>query len=845
MRGIKYYLTGAVVAVAAFVGVNNFYSTTNASDCSDNSVVRCGVSSVSDMRKQYNENSRGTKSIYSHLGVTSDMVNNAKVVNGLVHKNGTVTVSGKTVAKSAVTAGRQYIPGSTKVTAGSTTFYTRTPSVSFVSSSLAAYVFTDKDGRFLGAVIKECGNPVKATNTVTPPSNPKVNIEKKVLTDKDLKDPKEEGIVGEDNRFAYRIIVKNTGDVTLKNSVVTDKAPKGVTFTGAKNGTVKSNVFTNTIASLKPGEQVSMYVYAVAKEQFLKKVENVACVDIKEKSGSQDDCDSAWVRTHDRKVTIEKVVNGKEHDTVEVNKPFTYTLVVKNHGDVDLKDVKVSDNAPEGIVFTKADKGTVSSDGKKWSMTIAKLEKDAQVRINITAKATKQLSNTKNTACVDAPVTEENPDDCDDATVETPKPVYVCKDLTVATISRTEFKFTATKEVKNAEYVKTVFRVTNASGAVVATLDSTSGVTNFTQTNPGTYTVQAEIVVRVNGELKTAGGANCKETFKVKPAPVYTCDSLTARKINRTTATFAGEATAKNGASIKSYTFNYGDGQSDTTTTPSARHSYANPGTYNVSMSVTFVVNGKEVTVSGPNCKTTVTVDEKPVEPNPGVKIDKTVVTADGETDETTVEVNTPYDYRVTVTNNGDVNLVNTVVSDQAPAGVTLLSASEGTVSADGTSWTATINLAVGESKSFTLTAKVVEYVEGALVNTACVDAAEVSNPNTSTDDCDDATVTVEEPEPVLVEACNTETGEIEKVEEGNANTSPYTTDLTQCDEPGQEEEMCPVPGKEDLPADSEDCAEDEVPTELPKTGLSGAVLMTLGLGALTAAGAYATRRNS
>ena len=48
-------------------------------------------------------------------------------------------------------------------------------------------------------------------------------------------------------------------------------------------------------------------------------------------------------------------------------------------------------------------------------------------------------------------------------------------------------------------------------------------------------------------------------------------------------------------------------------------------------------------------------------------------------------------------------------------------------------------------------------------------------------------------------------------------------------------EEKCPVPGKEHLPADSEDCEEDEAPTptELPETGMGENILSLLGVGSL------------
>ncbi len=872
MRGIKYYIVGAVLAVGAFVGYNNFYSNADARDCSTNSVIKCGTYSIGELRDAYNtDKTPGTKNIYEYFGLTSSIINDGRVVNGLVHKSGIVTVGGKTVATDALTAGRENMSGSTKVTYKGTTFYTRTPSVSFLSSSLEAYVFTDGQGRFLGAVIKDCGNPVKGKNTVTPPSNPKVAIEKKVLTDRSLADPKEHGIVGEDNPFAYRVTVTNTGDVTLKNAVVTDPAPKGVTFTSADKGSVKSNVWTYTIPELKPGASVTALIHAVAKEQFLTEVENIACVDAKEISGTKDACDNAWVRTHDRKVTIEKTVNGGEHATVEVGKPFTYTLVVTNHGDVALSDVYVYDKAPDGVAFLDADKGTIKDN--KWSMTIKSLVVKESVTIKITAKATKQLTGTKNTACVNAPITEENPDDCDDATIDTPAPVYACKNLAVDKISRTEFKFTATREVKNAEYLNTVFEVRDDKGTVVATINDEDGVATFTRTNPGTYTVRATVRVKVNGEVKTVTSDNCVKSFTVdKPpvVPVYACKDLSVKKISRTEFTFTATREVKDAEYVRTVfqvrnssdavvaTINDADGVLD--------YAQKTTGTYTVRASIVVRVNGEVKTVTSDNCAKSFTVDKPPVVDKPGVKIEKTV------NGKETVEValNTPFTYEITVTNTGNTDLSKVTVSDKAPAGVVFLRADAGVVAANGSSWNAVVDLKKGEHTTFTITAKLTVRSDDAIRNVACVDAPQVPNtPNTAADDCDDAFVTTpEQPSVEKVKACNTKTGEIELVEKGKENVAPYTSDLSKCDKVA----MCPIPGKENLPATDPDCKKDtamcdvdgkenlpandpackeepakETPNELPHTGVSGAVASILALGGLTAAAAYAIngRRNS
>ena len=119
-------------------------------------------------------------------------------------------------------------------------------------------------------------------------------------------------------------------------------------------------------------------------------------------------------------IKIEKTVNDKEHDKVEVGKPFTYQVKVTNTGEVDLKDAKVTDKAPTNVKFISADKGTITDN--QWSYTISSLKVGQSETFNIKAEVTKEVEgNIKNTACVDTPTIPGSPDDCDDATVEVPK----------------------------------------------------------------------------------------------------------------------------------------------------------------------------------------------------------------------------------------------------------------------------------------------------------------------------------------------------------------------------------------------------------------------------------------
>lgn len=112
-------------------------------------------------------------------------------------------------------------------------------------------------------------------------------------------------------------------------------------------------------------------------------------------------------------VTIDKSVSKS---SVSVNESFVYTLNVANTGDVDLKNVHVTDSAPAGITFQSADKGTIANNA--WSYVVPSLKKGEHVTAAITAVAKSYIEGeVKNTACVDATETTKSPDACDSASV--------------------------------------------------------------------------------------------------------------------------------------------------------------------------------------------------------------------------------------------------------------------------------------------------------------------------------------------------------------------------------------------------------------------------------------------
>lgn len=116
-------------------------------------------------------------------------------------------------------------------------------------------------------------------------------------------------------------------------------------------------------------------------------------------------------------ISIAKTVNGVKNLTTPENTDFNYEITVSNTGNVDLKDVKVTDKAPENIKFFTSDKGEIKD--QVLTYTIPTLKIGASETITIKSQALK-VGKMKNIACVDTPTIPGDNDGCDSANVEVP-----------------------------------------------------------------------------------------------------------------------------------------------------------------------------------------------------------------------------------------------------------------------------------------------------------------------------------------------------------------------------------------------------------------------------------------
>lgn len=152
------------------------------------------------------------------------------------------------------------------------------------------------------------------------------------------------------------------------------------------------------------------------------------------------------------------------------------------------------------------------------------------------------------------------------------------------------------------------------------------GGKTFYDTPPSRSFARDSIVAYVffdqNGQFKAAVLTSCGNpvTAKPKPKPVYACNGLVAAPISRTEYGFTGSASASGGATIASYTFDFGDGASQTVTNPNdVKHVYAKAGTYTATLTVSVKVNGQDKSVTAAKCATKVTIT--PEECKPGIPV--------------------------------------------------------------------------------------------------------------------------------------------------------------------------------------------------------------------------------
>ncbi len=479
-------------------------------DCDNNAVVYCGALKLSTLQSKYahgdaHNSTASIQNIFKWFGISSSDVSSMGnyAVDGYVTKTGNVYAGGELVATNALTAGRSNIAGSTLKSQNGTQFYTRPPSVSFVSSSINAYVVM-VNGKFAYAVLGSCGNPVIAT-----PKTPSYSITKQVRV-KGQSAWTSNVAVTSGTHVQYQVVVKSTGAVSAHNVNVRDVLPANTTYvsgTLARNGSAFSGASAffgaGTIeAKITPAASVVYTFEAVIGKN-----------DTVETCTSQTLVNSGMISSPGLPNLSGQATVNKNCAPKPVYSCDLLTATQLNRTDFSFTTKATAQNGTTiaGYVYNFGDGNTQTVTSTTSPNTVNhsyQADKTYNVSVAVLISVggtTKQVSSQNCTTNI---------------TVK-PASVTACVNLSASpTADLNRFTLKATASADNGATIQGYdFSVKNSSGSVVASpsVNTTANTasTDVTAQQDGTY--NSTVSVRTSEGTKTAPA--CNTTFTVTPNP--------------------------------------------------------------------------------------------------------------------------------------------------------------------------------------------------------------------------------------------------------------------------------------------------------------------------------------
>ena len=460
-------------------------------------------------------------------------------------------------------------------------------------------------------------------------------------------------------------------------------------------------------------------------------------------------------KTNGEKTWVE-TVNAKSGDTVQ------FQIHAKNTGSAGIQNLVIRDILPKGLNYvagstklynTSNPKGLKVSDNiiQNSGINIGSYQPngDAFVRFDATVSAEQDLTVCgENTLTNIAQASDQKIVKNDTASVkvtkkcETPKnTAYKCEALSLNIVRKDEKQITYTADtkysIKDTEFTGVKYVVKNSKGEFVAQKVINNG-TKFEITVPNNvnekYTVISTVITK-NGENSNV---NCEKSFETKtstPTPVkpeLVCNNITINQITRTKFEFNTSYTVNN-TTFVGVKYIVKDQSGKVVIEKTVQN--GSKLTINIDIVDKFTISSTIITKDGEksNVKCEKSFEVKREE-KPSIIIKKTV----NNQKNTTIEAETDFNYEITVSNNGNVNLKDVVVTDRAPANITFVSADNGEIK-DNVLTMKINSLEVGESKTVVIKSRATATGMSA-INTACVDTPTIPGDN---DGCDSAKVEV------------------------------------------------------------------------------------------------------
>jgi uncharacterized repeat protein (TIGR01451 family) len=269
-------------------------------------------------------------------------------------------------------------------------------------------------------------DPSNNNSTATVPVEPRadVAIVKRALSDK----------VVPGRTIKYQLIVTNHGPSVAKGVTATDPLPKGLTFVSASDGcSEKSGTVTCAPGTMAPDATVTYTVTAKAASSVSDRVVNTAKVTSDTKDPDPDDNESTGDVPPDPEADL-SIDKTPSVQAVHVGQQMFYTLVVRNDGPSDARNVVVGDDAATGLtlVSAKASQGTCAVAGGTVTCKLGTLGADGAAQVLVSARAD-AVGTLLDEATVGSDTKDPDPEDNDDEVKvpSSPAPVPDPADLEV------------------------------------------------------------------------------------------------------------------------------------------------------------------------------------------------------------------------------------------------------------------------------------------------------------------------------------------------------------------------------------------------------------------------------
>jgi uncharacterized repeat protein (TIGR01451 family) len=157
-------------------------------------------------------------------------------------------------------------------------------------------------------------------------------------------DKKCPGTLRQGQSAKFDIVVTNTGNGVAKNTRISDPIPAGATFKSAtENGSVSGNAVVWNLGDLAPGASKTVSVVMSGNQGTINNAATATCDCA---AAVSDNCSTNFIGVPD----IGTTVNDGD-GVVTINEPHTYTIDVRNQGQVNLTNTKMVLTLPDGMSF--------------------------------------------------------------------------------------------------------------------------------------------------------------------------------------------------------------------------------------------------------------------------------------------------------------------------------------------------------------------------------------------------------------------------------------------------------------------------------------------------------------